>query len=537
MPTLSINKSLETRKETQVRQLHLSLPRMRVSVQPAAAARFPGPALRHGAWLPRRKSLADSQRPADRPPASLVLRPSHDGRVDQPEPPMSPVAFARDVLGVRLWEKQEEVLMALTTHRRIAVKAGNGLGKGFCAAVAILWFMHTHQDSAVVLTTAPTFRQVRHILWRQLRRLYRPAAKSLGGTMLDTRWEFSDNRYAIGLSADGADQFQGFHSPSMFIVVDEAEGVDDDIYEAIEAVMTSAEPLLLLIGNPTSISGTFRRAFHEDRELYHAITISALESPNVRTGRVVIPGLTTAQWVEERKIVWKEDGPLYLPRVLGEFPHQSEDTLISLTDIEAAVSNIVDAEYWSIGPETILPSDRPSGEDVILAVDVARYGSDRSVILRRCGDRVEDIRVLRQMDTMQVTGWVVAAIREHNPAHVLVDEIGIGAGVVDRLHELGHPVRGINVAQKARDDRTFANLRAEGYWNLAARFRSGSISIPDDSELMAELTTLRFSYDSQGRVRIQSKEDMRSHGLPSPDKADALMLSFLDPHARVQIWT
>ncbi|MQG33164.1 MAG: hypothetical protein FI717_02520, partial [SAR202 cluster bacterium] len=121
----------------------------------------------------------------------------------------------------------------------MAVKS-NGLGKGFCAAVVLLWFMHRHQDSAIVLSTAPTFPQVRHILWRQVHRLYRPNAELLGGKMLGTRWEIADDRYAMGLSAENADQFQGFHSPNMFIVVDKAEGVSDEIYEAIEAVMTAA---------------------------------------------------------------------------------------------------------------------------------------------------------------------------------------------------------------------------------------------------------------------------------------------------------
>lgn len=250
-------------------------------------------------------------------------------------PPDSPVAFAREVLGVELWHKQVEVLTALTGHRRVAVKAGNGLGKGFCAAVAVLWFVHSRPD-AIVLTTAPTFRQVRHILWRQIRRLYGPAAETLGGKMLDTRWELPDGRYAMGLSADGADQFQGFHSPNVFIVVDEAEGVGDEIYEAIESVMTSAEPLLLLIGNPTTVTGAFRRAFFEERRIYRNITISALDSPNVQAGRVVIPGLTTPRWVEERREIWGEDNPVYRARVLGEFPEQGDNTLLNLSDIEAA---------------------------------------------------------------------------------------------------------------------------------------------------------------------------------------------------------
>ena len=511
----------------------------------------------------------------------------------------SPVAFAREVLGVELWAKQEEVLTALATHRRVAVKSGNGLGKGFCAAVALLWFMHAHQDAAIALSTAPTFRQVRHILWRQLRRLYRPAAKSLGGKMLDTRWELSGDRYAMGLSADSADQFQGFHSPNMFIVVDEAEGVGDEIYEAIESVMTSADPLLLLIGNPTTMTGAFRRAFYEERQLYRTITISALDSPNVQAGRVIIPGLTTPRWVEERREIWGDENPVYRARVLGEFPDQGEDTLLSLSGIEAAMrqpgaqnaeSGNSPANHGlrlSAGPDLALPAGRglalPAGtelaegpsvhlsassgqtdsgarrndsnavptdsgvsrmdsprinsEEVVLAVDVARFGSDRSVILRRRGDCVEDIQVLRQMDTMQLAGWVAAAIRETDPAQVCIDEIGVGAGVVDRLREQGHRVRGINVAHKARQEGLFVNLRAEGYWTLRERFISGRISLPADNQLVGELAALRYGFDSQGRIQMESKAAMRQRGLPSPDKADALMLAFLAPNSKMRLWT
>ena len=537
MPTLPVITTAYPGKEAQEGQRRLSLPRLRVSVQPAPVAQWATPRPVHEIRLPRKSLVPQPERPGSSQPLilgdnqPLILGPSKD------RPPLiSPVAFAREVLGVHLWHKQVEVLTALTQHRRVAVKAGNGLGKGFCAAVALLWFIHAHPGEAIALSTAPTFRQVRHVLWRQIRRLYRPAAKTLGGEMRHTRWDLADNRYALGLSADGADQFQGFHSPNVFIVVDEAEGVSEEIYEAIESVMTSADPLLLLIGNPTSMSGAFRRAFHEERGIYRPVTISALESPNVQAGKVVIPGLATSQWVEERKQIWGEKSPVYHSRVLGEFPDQGEDTLIALSKIEAAIKNIVDAVSWTIDSETVIGSERTAAEDVIIAVDVARYGSDSSVILRRRGDHVEDIRVLRQMDTMRLAGWVVAAIRECNPAQVYADEIGVGAGVVDRLRELGHPVRGVNVAHKAHQDGLYANLRAEGYWTLRQRFMSGSISIPADSQLAGELAALRYGYDSQGRLRMESKDEMRKRGLPSPDKADALMLAFLAPSSRMRLW-
>ena len=389
MPTLPIAKTAEAGQETTGGQRHLSLPRLRVSIQPAAVAAVSAPQYGHGIWIPRRNSLADARplvlrqaqdewelpkdgrgpgqrRDRNKPPqdgADDLRGPESRDTEGRPAPPLpSPVAFAREVLGVQLWAKQEEVLNALTTHRRVAVKAGNGLGKGFCAAVAVLWFIHTHQDAAVALSTAPTFRQVRHILWRQIHRFYRPAAKTLGGTMLDTRWELSDERYAMGLSADSAEQFQGFHNPNILIVVDEAEGVSEEIYEAIEAIITSADPLLLLIGNPTTMEGAFRRAFFEHRSIYRNITISALDSPNVQAGRVVIPGLTTSEWVDERKQIWQEGSPIYRSRVLGQFPHQGEDSLFSLKDLEAAVNRIVDAKSWTIDSQTVYGHQRSSSE-------------------------------------------------------------------------------------------------------------------------------------------------------------------------------
>ena len=450
--------------------------------------------------------------------------PNAGGGLDPSVPP--PQVFARRVLGVNLWGKQEEALAALAQHRRVAVKSGNGLGKGFSAAIAVLWFLHSH-DPAIVLSTAPTFRQVRHILWRQIHSLHRRAPQTLGGKLLDTRWELAQDRYAMGLSADTADQFQGFHSPNMLMVVDEAEGVSDEIYEAIEAVLTTEEPRLLLIGNPTTASGAFRRAFYQERSLYHCITISALDSPNVRAGRVVIPGLTTARWVAERRQIWGEDNPLYRARVLGEFPDRAEDTLLRLSELEAAA-----ARYT----EEPAADNQPSAAETVLGVDVARFGSDHSVILRRRGHRVVDIRTFNGMDTMELAGWVAAAIREFQPTQTCIDEVGVGAGVVDRLREQGYGVRGVNAAHAARQKEVFANLRAETYWRLRELFAAGEISIPPDQQLLGELAALRYSYDSQGRILLESKENMRQRGIPSPDKADALMLAYALPAGRPRIW-
>lgn len=436
--------------------------------------------------------------------------------------------FASDTLGVTLWSKQEEVLRAVERKRRVAVKSGNGLGKDFTAAVAVLWYVHAH-DPAIVLSTAPTFRQVRHVLWRQIHRLYRNAADTLGGAMLDTRWEVAEDRYAMGLSANDADQFQGFHCENMFVVVDEAEGVAEPIYEAVEAVMTSAHPTLLLIGNPTTTSGGFHRAFHRERGIYETITLSALESPNVVAGEIVIPGLTTPAWVEERRAMWGENSEMFKARVRGEFPDRGEDNLIAISDIEAAVYGFA-AHGELVEPQAqVLRQAQDERGPVVFGVDVARFGVDRSVIVVRRGNVVVDVQAYHGFPTDATTGQVVATARERHPQQVNVDETGMGAGVVDPLREQGFTVYGFNGSGAPLEaESVCANLRAEGYWTLARRFRDHAIRIPRDAELIAELASLRYRYNSRGKVLMESKESMKSRGLPSPDKADALMLAFLD---------
>ena len=426
----------------------------------------------------------------------------------------------------------------------MAVKSGNGLGKDFTAAVALLWYLHAH-DPGIVLSTAPTFRQVRHVLWRQIRTLHRRAVQELGGRMLDTRWELADDRYALGLSADEADRFQGFHSKNMLVVVDEAEGVEDEIYEAIEAVMTSDNVKLLLIGNPTTTSGAFHRAFNGEQGIYKPITISALESPNVVAGigKVEIAGLTTAEWVEERREIWGEDSDLYRTRVLGKFPKQEENALIAMDDIASAVeegrpvARPLDSGWYRSGMSGMagrdwsgmfLPGVGAALGPVVIGMDVARFGRNRTVIVVRRGDVVESVRVFSGIDTMAGAGEVIAALREHGPALVNVDEVGVGGGVVDRLKEQGYTVRGMVGSGKPERLLWCKNRRAEGYQMLARRFAEGRIQIPRDVELMKELEGLRYEHDSQGRMFLESKRKMRRRGIWSPDKADALMLAFLD---------
>ena len=295
--------------------------------------------------------------------------------------------------------------------------------------------------------------------------------------------------------------------------------------------MTSDNPKLLLIGNPTHLSGAFYRAFHEERGIYETVTMSALDSPNVRGGSIKIPGLVTAQWVAERRAIWREKSDLFRTRVLGEFPRRGVNSLIAMKDIQAAI-------YEPGSPESLAaPDSDPFGlfrrdladpTGTVIGVDVARFGLDQSVVIVRRGDVVTEICDFDQLDTMAVSGEVIQSIRKHRPRLVNVDEVGVGSGVADRLSEQLVPAQGINGAAAPWRNADCANLRAEGYQALATRFRDRRIRIPHDTRLIAELAALRYYYNSSGKLLIESKDKMRARGLPSPDKADALMLAFLD---------
>lgn len=419
-----------------------------------------------------------------------------------------PVFFVRQVLGGDPWEKQEEILKAVRDHKRVAVRACHGVGKTKVAAWVALWFLYTHPNSKVI-TTAPTWHQVENLLWREIHAAHAASRIPLGGKVLQTQIELDKQWFALGLSTDKPERFQGFHAEDILLIVDEASGVQQYIFDAAEGFLTSIGAKLLLIGNPTQLSGEFYNAFRSP--LYHKIHISAFDSPNLKAGKIVRPYLVTPEWVEDKRFKWGENSPLWYSRVLGEFPEQGDDTLIPLAWIEAA------QQRWFAEQD---------GGPIELGVDVARYGSDSTVIVVRKGNKASIVAQIYGQDTMEVTGRVIDALRQTGASIAKVDEIGIGTGVVDRMKEQRYPVQGMNTSEAAYDKERFANKRAEWYWGLRERFQSGDIAIPPDDELASQLASLKYKFDSRGRIQIESKEDMRKRGLPSPDKADALMLAF-----------
>jgi phage terminase large subunit len=404
---------------------------------------------------------------------------------------------------------QERILESVRDHAFTVVKSGHGVGKTHITAATVLWWLFSFYPSKVV-TTAPTWTQVENVLWKEIGGLYNKAKLPLGGRLKKVGLDLeTEDWFAIGLSTDEAERFQGFHSPNLLVVFDEAPGVNPIIWEAAQGLMTGEHNHFLGIGNPISPSGPFFDAFKSS--LYNKIQISCLDNPNYKEGREVIPGLTTKRWVDDRKAEWGEHSPLFMSRVLGEFPIEGSNNLIPLSWCEEAynrrVEHVENHKY--------------------MGVDVARYGNNWTVITIYQKPIVRQWRLMGK-NTMEVANFVLSLFNDERPQSVTVDDTGVGGGVVDRLLELRVPTVGVNFSESANRRGTFRGIRDEIYWNLRDLFRVGDIKLDRGrhENLVNQLSALQYTImDRSGKIQVESKKELTKRGLVSPDDADSLALA------------
>ena len=445
-----------------------------------------------------------------------------------------PVWWVRAHLGSEPWYKQKQILESVRDNRETAVASCHAAGKSDNAADAILWFLYSHMPS-IVISTAPTSRQVRGILWKYIGTKHASKDADLRGTCLQQELNIERKWYAWGFTAPDydPDRFQGFHEEHILVVVDEACGVSEKIFDGIDGVLSSQHARLLMIGNPTNPDTPFGKACK--REGVSKIYISAFETPNftqfgiteadiaadtwrekIGHNALPFPKLVTPEWVADKHAKWGPSDPRYIAKVKGRFPESSEDALIPWAWIEAAQNRTLE----------------PIGDER-LGVDVGG-GTDKTVLLHRDGPVARVLSTHLTPDPMEAAGWVKRALDSRPNCRAYIDKIGIGAGVVGRLIEQGCDAEGVGVGEGSSDSTQYVNLRAEHYWNLRELFRSGDIDIdPRDDELATELCAIKWKPDSRGRVLIEKKEDMKKRlAGRSPDRADALMLAFAVPVKR-----
>ena len=424
----------------------------------------------------------------------------------------NPVLFVREVLGVSPDPWQVDFLTHIATgKRRISVRSGHGVGKSTAASWAMLWFLFLRFPVKVVVT-APTSSQLYDALFAEVKRWVKQLPPMLA-EQLDVK---ADRIEVIGAAeeafisartsrAEQPEALQGVHSDHVMLVADEASGVPEKVFEAASGSMSGHSAVTLLLGNPVRSSGFFYDTHNRLADDWVTMRVSCADSPRV-----------SEAYIEEMKARYGEESNAYRIRVLGEFPRSDDDTVIPMELLEMAQQRDVVGSQSAPG---------------VWGLDVARFGSDRSALCKRRGNAVtEPVKTWKDLDLMQLTGAVVAEYEalppSERPVEILVDSIGLGAGVVDRLRELKLPARGINVAESPAMGNTYRNLKAELWYKAKAWLESRDCWLPKDEVLVGELATVRYSFTSNGKIQIEGKDEIKKRGLPSPDKADAFCLTF-----------
>ena len=430
-----------------------------------------------------------------------------------------PVRFVREMLGAEPFQYQIEFLEALARNeRKMSVKSGHGTGKSTTASWAMLWFLLLRYPVKVVVT-APTSSQLFDAMFAELKRWINELPKELQ-ELLNVK---SDRVELVRAPAEAfiscrtaraetPEALAGVHSDNVLLIVDEASGVPEQVFEAAAGSMSGHNATTLMLSNPTRSSGTFFESHNRMANSWWTRTWSCVDSP-----------LVSDEFVKEMEMRYGDTSNAFRVRVLGEFPLSDDNTIIPFHLVEAAQHR------------DIVVSEETS---VVWGLDVARFGSDATALCKRQGPVVTELRSWRGLDLMQTTGRVVAEYEalspSKRPTEILVDSIGVGSGVVDRLRELDLPVRGINVAESPSMGDTYMNLRSELWFKCKAWLEDRSCKLPKDDQLQAELTAIRYSFTSSGKMKAESKDEMRRRGVGSPDLADALCLTMASDAATAQ---
>lgn len=449
-----------------------------------------------------------------------------------------PVGFIRNCVkfkpGQGLADYQAEIIGDLPVKKRIAVRGPRGLGKSTTASLTVLWFAVTRDAAGIdwkIATTAGAWAQLESYLWPEINKWALALDwEKIGRPPLSPRSELMKTtlrlRHGLALSAspDQPDKVEGLHADSILIIIDEAKIVSPAIFDSIEGAFSGAgegsdlEAYALAISTPGEPSGRFydihRRA--PGLEDWHTRHVTLDEAVAARR--------MTYEWAAKRRTLWGENSALYQNHVLGEFHADDEDAVIPLRWVEAAFERWRDWER----------NGSPEQDGVkSVGVDVARHGTDKTVAAVRQGDVITRILKWSKADTMETTGRVKGLMETEPGSTAVVDVIGIGAGVYDRLREQGVKTDPFHAGQKTgRKDRTgqffFDRNRSAAWWNLREMLEPphSKIALPPDDELAGDLTALHYKHTSDGKIAVETKDEIRKRIGRSTDAGDGVMQAF-----------
>jgi len=434
--------------------------------------------------------------------------------------------------GPRKW--QRDILRLMANHIkankpkeafevfRLAVASGRGIGKSALVSWLVLWMLTTRIGASVIVS-ANSEAQLRSITWSEI-------TKWLAMMINNHWWEISATRITPAKwltelverdlrkgtrywgaegrlwSEENPDAYAGLHnSDGVLLIFDEASGIPDAIWDVAQGFFTENTPhrFWCAFSNPRRAQGYFYECFNAKRDFWRTSNIDARTVED-----------TDKQVYDQIIAEYGEDSPQAKIEVYGEFPSQGDDQFIGPHLVNEAFRR---------------PRYKDPEAPVIIGVDPARGGADSTVIAVRQGRDLVEIRRFRGEDTMTVVGHVIDAIEDFKPALTVIDEGGLGYGILDRLTEQRYKVRGVNFGWKAKNPIMWGNKRAE-LWG-AMRDWLKSASIKDDRQLRADLTGPKVKPDSSGTIFLESKKDMKARGLASPDAADAIAVTFAFPVA------
>lgn len=395
---------------------------------------------------------------------------------------------------------------------RIAVASGHGVGKSALVSWITLWGLATEADCRGVVT-ANTETQLKTKTWAEMANWYNRCicrqwfdfnATSLCSNEkgYDRTWRMDQ----VPWSLNNTEAFAGLHNQGnrILLIFDEASAIPDRIWEVAEGALTDKDTQIiwLCFGNPTRNSGRFFECFNKFSHRWKTFRVDSRTVPISNKGQI-------AEWADD----YGEDSDFFRVRVRGEFPRAGEMQFISSELVEQARGKSGQASMYSHAPR-------------IMGVDVARFGSDETVFYFRQGLQSFPMKVFRGLDTQQIGELVNQEAKIFKADAVFIDAVGIGAGVVDKVRSLG--VQGVyecNGGSQALRNKEFVNRNAE-MWHKVKEWLKAGGSIPDDSALCDQLTNREYGYDNTSRLQLEKKDDMKKRGLASPDRADALALTF-----------
>lgn len=406
--------------------------------------------------------------------------------------------FPELFLGMKPYEWQKRVLRDLNfKESKVAMKAANGSGKtAVVAGSAVLWHMIRFPES-LTITTAGVWRQVEDQLWPNLRSYV--AKLGEGWKITSSELEYKNGSRAIGFSTNDSGKFEGWHrqgpTDNLLMIVDEAKTVPDSIFEAIARCQPSR---LLVMSSPGGPSGAFYRSFTKEASFWDTHSVTAFDCPHI-----------PKDWIEEQTEKWGIEHPLIRSMIYGEFMDLgSENLVIPFNSLQHCYSS---------------PPEKTSG-DRIAFCDFAA-GGDENVLCVREGNEVLPLKCWKERNTMDTVGRFIIEFRKYGlePENVYADAGGLGIPMCDALAEAGWRVHRVNNGSRAYDDRHYGNRGAEMWYESARMIEKAEIRLPDDDILVEQLTTRLGKTNASGKLMLERKEDMRSRGLSSPDRADALV--------------